>query len=247
MKHKLLDYFESRKRNGLKSLAVLVDPEKISGLDKLIALCIETPPDVFLIGGSFTGETNLIHCIEKLRSVPGVPIILFPGNINQVVSEADGILLLSVISSRNSELLIGKHVEASFRIKQSGIEVLPTGYMLIESGRLTTVQYMSQSVPLPRTKPELAAATALAGEQLGQSIIYLEAGSGAEEVVPEAIIAGVCSAVQSVVFTGGGITTGTEMSTCFKAGSDVVVVGNILEIDPTRLRDFILTRDFHNP
>jgi geranylgeranylglyceryl phosphate synthase family protein len=166
--------------------------------------------------------------------------------MNQVVREADALLLLSVISSRNPDLLIGRHVEAAYKIRESGLHVIPTGYILIESGRLTSVQYMSQSLPVPRTKPELAAATAMAGEQLGMKLIYLEAGSGAEQTVPENIIKAVKRAVETPLITGGGIVNAELLHLCYLAGADVAVIGNALEHDPAMLEKFTSTRDRFN-
>lgn len=246
MKHNLLSFLTDRKQRGLKSLAVLVDPDKTAQLDILLDEAKAHPPDLFLVGSSFKGDEAMSRCIEKIRSAGEAFIGLFPGNMNQVVPEADALLLLSVISSRNPDLLIGRHVEAAYKIRSSGLSVVPTGYILIESGRLTSVQYMSQSLPVPRTKPELAAATAMAGEQLGMKLIYLEAGSGAEQTVPEAIIRAVKGAVDTPLITGGGIITPELLDLCYLAGADVAVVGNALEQHPALLSTFTSTRDRFN-
>lgn len=243
MKHNLLSFLNDRKQRGLKSLAVLIDPDKSLLAGELFELCKTHTPDLFLVGGSFKGDELTSKCISQLRNTVSIPIALFPGNVNQVVSIADALLLLSVISSRNPDLLIGRHVEAALKIRQSGLELIPTGYILIESGRLTSVQYMSQSLPIPRTKPELAAATALAGEQLGMKAIYLEAGSGAEQVVPSEMIKAVRQSTSTLLFTGGGIHTARELEECFNAGSDVIVVGNALEQNPELIKEFANTRD----
>jgi putative glycerol-1-phosphate prenyltransferase len=235
----------SRRNSGRKSLAVLVDPDKISSVEILLSKCKTNPPDLFLVGSSFKGDESVSFCISKIRSSCNVPIILFPGNMNQVVSDADAILLLSVISSRNSELLIGKHVEAALKVKESGLEVIPTGYILVESGKLTSVHYMSQSMPVPNDKPELAAATALAGQQLGLQAIYLEAGSGAENVVPAKMIHAVKSLVNCLLFAGGGITTPEQLSAAYSAGADVAVIGNKLEAQPELILQFAAVRDQH--
>jgi putative glycerol-1-phosphate prenyltransferase len=247
MKHKLLEHFTERKKRGLKSLAVLVDPDKVAQMEILLEQCGSNPPDLFLVGSSFRGDESVSACIAKIRAACAVPVVLFPGNMSQVVADADGILLLSVISSRNADLLIGRHVEAALKVKKSGLEIIPTGYVLIESGRLTSVHYMSQSMPVPNTKPELAAATALAGEQLGLKAIYLEAGSGAEQVVPEAMIAAVRQATDCLLFTGGGITMPAQLNACFKAGADIAVIGNKFEANPELFSQFAEVRDQHNP
>ncbi len=243
MKHKILEHLLENKKLGKKSLAVLVDPDKSNRLDDLINVCEKSPPDIFLLGSSFRGDELIFQCVEKLRSISQVPIVLFPGNMNQVVPNADALLLLSVISSRNPELLIGKQVEAALRIRDSKLEVIPTGYLLIESGRLTTVQYMSQSLPIPRAKPELAAATALAGIQQGLDAIYLEAGSGADETVPELMISAVSKNTGCLLFTGGGIVSSEQLDIVYRAGSDIAVVGNILESFPEMLHELIKVRD----
>ncbi len=246
MKTNLLAHFLERKKQKLKSLAVLIDPDKTEQLQALLNQCKLNPPDLFLVGSSFKGEESISACIGLLRSNLNVPIVLFPGNVGQVVKEADAILLLSVISSRNPDLLIGRHVEAALRVKQSGLEIIPTGYILVESGRLTSVHYMSQSMPVPNTKPELAAATALAGEQLGLRAIYLEAGSGAEQIVPAELIAAVNESTSTLLFTGGGITLAAQAAQCFAAGSDIVVIGNALESNPELFSQFAGSRDLHN-
>lgn len=246
MKNNFLSYLLDRRTRGLKSLAVLVDPDKTKQIHELLEVCRTHPPDVFLVGGSFKGDELTSCCIRELKNAQPLPVALFPGNMNQVVSEADALLLLSVISSRNPDLLIGRHVEAALRVRQSGLEVIPTGYILVESGRLTTVQYMSQSLPVPRSKPELAAATAMAGEQLGMKIIYLEAGSGADEPVPAAMIAQVKKSTEALLFTGGGITSETQLAAAYASGTDVTVVGNVLETNPSLLKIFTQVREQHN-
>jgi phosphoglycerol geranylgeranyltransferase len=246
MKNKLLQHLTERRNAGKKMLAVLVDPDKTTQLDALLETCKTYYPDFFLVGSSFKGDDQTSACILKIKQSIDVPVVLFPGNMNQVVSEADGILLLSVISSRNADLIIGRQVEAALRIKQSGLEIIPTGYILVESGRLTSVQYLSQSLPIPRSKPELAAATALAGEQLGMSAIYLEAGSGADEIVSSEMISAVKRSVDVLLFTGGGITNPSQLDSCFTAGTDVAVVGNALERDTTLLPGLLRIREQHN-
>ena len=247
MKNNVFSYLLDRKNRRLKSLAVLVDPDKTEQLNELVEQCGANPPDLFLVGGSFKGDEMTSRCIEVLRKAVAVPVVLFPGNMNQVVSEADALLLLSVISSRNPDLLIGRHVEAALRVKQSGLEIIPTGYILIESGSLTSVQYMSQSLPVPRSKPELAAATAMAGEQLGLRAIYLEAGSGADQTVPLETVVSVKSCMDGLLFVGGGITKAAQLSGIFGAGADVAVVGNALEKNPILLGQFAEARNRSTP
>lgn len=247
MRNKILNHFIERRNANLKSLAVLVDPDKVMQVDPLLDQCKNNPPDLFLVGSSFKGDESVSACIAKIKAVCAVPVVLFPGNMSQVVADADALLLLSVISSRNPDLLIGRHVEAALKVKQSGLEIIPTGYILVESGRLTSVHYMSQSMPVPNTKPELAAATALAGEQLGLKAIYLEAGSGAEQVVPLNMIRAVKRSTACLLFTGGGITAPEQLDECFKAGADIAVIGNKFETNPEIFSQFAAVRDLHNP
>lgn len=247
MKNNLFHHFTERRNAGLKSLAVLVDPDKMDSVELLAEQCKINPPDLFLVGSSFRGDESVSACIATLRKSCAVPVVLFPGNMSQVVNNADALLLLSVISSRNADLLIGRQVEAALKVKQSGLEVIPTGYILVESGRLTSVHYMSQSMPVPNTKPELAAATAMAGEQLGLKAIYLEAGSGAEQVVPPGMIAAVKKSVSTLLFVGGGITQPEQLAACFEAGADIAVIGNKLESDPELFSQFAAIRDQNKP
>jgi phosphoglycerol geranylgeranyltransferase len=245
--NKFFDLFTERRDKKLKSLAVLVDPDKTDRVEQLLDNCKTDPPDLFLVGSSFKGDESVAACIDKIKARCDVPVVLFPGNMNQVVPNADALLLLSVISSRNADLIIGRHVEAALKVKKSGLEIIPTGYILVESGRLTSVHYMSQSMPVPNTKPELAAATALAGEQLGLKAIYLEAGSGAEQVVPPGMIAAVRKTSDCILFTGGGITNPEQLDACYRAGTDIAVIGNKFETNPELFLQFSAIRNRYNP
>jgi geranylgeranylglyceryl phosphate synthase family protein len=208
---------------GQKKFAVLIDPDKhsASSLRKIKTLSIDSGADLFFFGGSLlTKKDNPL------------PVILFPGNNFQINPKADGILLLSLISGRNPELLIGRHVVAAPYIKESGLEVIPTGYILVDGGAATTVSYMSSTTPIPADKPGIAACTAMAGEMLGLALIYLDAGSGAGNPVPANMIREVrkCTSVPLVV--GGGITTPAKARKAMSAGADIIVVGNALEQNP---------------
>lgn len=237
MRHKLRNLLNSRKSEGKKSLAVLIDPDKTAALPELLVQAQQAEVDFFLVGGSLLHTTAVDDCILAIKAASSIPVLLFPGNAFQLSAHADGLLLLSVISGRNAELLIGKHVAAAPQIKSSGLEILSTGYMLVETGRPTTVHYMSQTIPLPAHKPEIAACTALAGEQLGLSLLYLEAGSGADEPVPEAVIKTVSAVTTIPLLAGGGIRTAEQARKSCIAGADVIVVGNILEDYPHLLKE----------
>lgn len=232
--------------NSRKQLAVLIDPDTTGHLPALLSAIRSTPPDFIFTGGSIHGEEYLGALIAEIRKYVDIPVVIFPGNTSQINKTADALLLLSVISSRNADLLIGKHVEAAFRLKSSGLEIIPTGYMLIESGSMTAVQYVSQSLPIPRSKPGIAAATALAGEQLGMQTFYLEAGSGASETVPDAIIKTVKAVVSGIVICGGGISQPEQLEKIYSAGADIAVIGTELERNPDSLSSYIKMRNKFN-
>lgn len=230
-----------KQKQGKKSLAVLIDPDKTGHLSALLKIAATHPPDFFFVGGSLLGNGSLEKCIAEIRKSSSVPVVLFPGSIMQVSASADALLLLSVISGRNADLLIGRQVLAAPLLRESGLELISTGYMLIESGNMTTVNYISNTVPIPREKNQIAAATAMAGEQIGMKAIYLEAGSGALQPVPEEMIKAVRAAVALPLFTGGGLRTSEEIRARCEAGADLIVAGNVLEENPELLSAFVST------
>lgn len=222
-----------------KQLAVLIDPDKTDTdtLRKLAEGCLEHKVDYLFVGGSILTSGSLGTTLALLRSYCNLPLVLFPGSHDQVDPMADAILLLSLISGRNPEYLIGQHVTAAPRLKESGLEIIPTGYILIESGKTTTVQYVSNTVPVPANKPEIAACTALAGEQLGMKLIFAEAGSGAEHPVPLRMIRDIKAEISIPLIVGGGIRTPEQAYERAVAGADLIVVGNVLEKDPALLAE----------
>ncbi|MFZ0454029.1 MAG: geranylgeranylglyceryl/heptaprenylglyceryl phosphate synthase [Ignavibacteriaceae bacterium] len=210
---------------------ILLDPDKIS-IDKLSAFISQSEKsgvDGFLIGGSLLLEDNVNEFVEKIKILTSLPVIIFPGSVNQICQKADAILFLSVISGRNAEHLIGKHVIAAPIIKKTKIEPISTGYILVESGSLTTTQYMNGTPPIPRNKPEIAAATALAAEYLGMKFIYLEAGSGAEKSVPNAMIRKVSEYCSIPIIVGGGIRNPKDAREKMESGAKIIVTGNYFE------------------
>ena len=227
-----------KKESGEKLLAVLIDPDKTSLLDGLFDLATDAGVDFFLVGGSLITEGNIDHTLQSIRQRSGKPVFIFPGDNSQISSSADGILLLSLISGRNPEYLIGQHVKAAPLLKNSGLEILSTGYLLIESGSITTAQYMSHTLPIPHGKPEIAATTALAGEQLGMKLIYLDGGSGAGKTISQEMIASVAEQISIPLLVGGGIRTPEQAQTAWDAGADIVVIGTVLESDPSLLSAF---------
>lgn len=188
--------------------------------------------DLLLVGGSLLTNGNFEECIQFLKKNTQIPIVIFPGNGHQISSSADAILLLSLISGRNPDLLIGNHVIAAPMIKSSQLEVISTGYMLIESGRQTSALYMSNTNPIPSDKDDIAMCTAMAGEMLGLKMIYMDAGSGALNPVSETMIRTVKNNVHIPVMVGGGIKTVEQAVASCKAGADIIVVGNAIEKDP---------------
>lgn len=223
-------------------IAVLVDPDKqsIAELSALVETAVRCRVDYFFVGGSLLLENNLSATVKTIKAHCSIPVVLFPGNNYQLCEEADALLLLSLISGRNPEYLIGQHVVAAPLIKESGIEVVPTGYLLIDGGKISTTSYITQTVPIPADKPDVAVATALAGEQLGLKMIYLEAGSGAENPVSVEMISAVKKNVSLPLIVGGGIRNGAQAEAACQAGADIIVVGNILEKKPALLMELTL-------
>lgn len=216
-----------------KQLAILIDPYKgINQMAKLLPLLQRQPPHYVLVGGSMVSDTTTA-IIQTIRKYVSVPILLFPGNALQLSPAADAIMYLSLISGRNPEYLIGQHVQSAIQVYQQQIPVIPVGYMLIESGGPTSVQYISNTQPIPRSKNDIAIATALAGQYLGQKAIYLEGGSGALHAVPTDMIRAVKAHISIPLIVGGGIKTPDAMADAFNAGADVVVIGNVLEENPS--------------
>ncbi|MFT5722984.1 MAG: phosphoglycerol geranylgeranyltransferase [Bacteroidia bacterium] len=235
---KIANFLNSNKQNGKKLLAILIDPDKASPQHIKNVLRPENVAkiDVIFIGGSVLTSGNIHDAIKTVKGTCDLPCIIFPGSPDQISHEADAILLLSLISGRNPDMLIGKHVEAALRLKQSKLEILPTGYILIDGGAPTTVSYISGTTPIPSNKPGLAAMTALAGEQLGFHVIYMDAGSGAKKAIPAQMISAVREHTSQPIVVGGGIRTVEGIHAAWNAGADVVVIGNKLEEDA----DFLL-------
>lgn len=235
---KILDILQDRHRVGKKSIAVLIDPDKVEdpgSLTRLLNLASENCVDFFLVGGSLITTTNLSEVIRQIKEAVNIPVVLFPGNSMQIDPGADAILFLSLISGRNPDLLIGQHVIAAPILKNNRIEVMPTGYMLINSGRITSVAYISNTTPIPDDKYSLAACTALAGTMLGLQLIYLDAGSGAEKEISPKMISTVRKAIDTPLIVGGGINTTAKAIAALQAGADMIVIGNALEKNPDLL------------
>ncbi|MDF7812387.1 geranylgeranylglyceryl/heptaprenylglyceryl phosphate synthase [Hymenobacter sp. YC55] len=230
----LYDALNKRRKLGHKALAVLLDPDNLdeAGCQQMLELSAQHVVDYFFVGGSLVMSSHQAALIRLLKSQSPVPVLLFPSHSLHLDSQADGILLLSLISGRNPEFLIGQHVIAAPALRQSNLQILPTGYMLVDSGRQTTASYMSGTTPLPHDKPTIAACTAMAGEQLGLRLIYLDGGSGAAYPVSPAMIRAVRQAVELPLIVGGGINTVDKAHAALTAGADIVVIGNQIEKDP---------------
>jgi putative glycerol-1-phosphate prenyltransferase len=234
----ILKSLQERHQSGKKSIAVLVDPDKIDEpgrLSTLINLASENCIDYFFVGGSLITTTNLAQVVKQIKDNVSIPVILFPGSSLQIDANADAILFLSLISGRNPDLLIGQHVVAAPILKNNKLEVIPTGYVLINSGKTTSVAYISNTIPIPDDKYSLAACTAMAGEMLGLRLIYLDAGSGAEREINSKMITAVRKAVDVPLIVGGGINTSQKALNALEAGADLIVIGNALEKDPKLL------------
>ncbi|MCX6254520.1 MAG: geranylgeranylglyceryl/heptaprenylglyceryl phosphate synthase [Bacteroidia bacterium] len=229
---------------GKKSIALLLDPDKARGdsLQNILKIAEKSSTDYILAGGSLTFN-SIDFLIDAIRELCSIPVILFPGNLLQLTHKADAILLLSLISGRNPELLIGNHVIAAPYLKDVREKLLPVGYILVNCGIKTSVEYISQTEAIPSDKPEIAVATALAGEMLGLRMIYLEAGSGATNPVPVSIVKAVRDNVTIPIAVGGGIKNKKEIREIFKAGANLIILGNGCEKNPDLLIDACRIRD----
>ena len=228
-----------RKRLGKKSFAVLIDPDKVNdqNMEQLIALAVDAKVDYFFVGGSLVISNYLDECLQLIKRSCNIPTIIFPGSPSQVSKYADALLYLSLISGRNPELLIGQHVVSAPVVKKSGLEIMSTGYMVVDGGAPTTVSYISNASPLPSDKNEIAVCTAMAGEMLGMKLIYMDAGSGAKRAIPESMIEKVAQSISVPLIIGGGITEPEKAYINCKAGADVIVVGNAIEKDASLIKE----------
>ncbi|MFI5218535.1 MAG: geranylgeranylglyceryl/heptaprenylglyceryl phosphate synthase [Bacteroidia bacterium] len=224
---------EKKRKAGKKQFAVLVDPDKSTGKStKEIAQIAESAQvDYLFVGGSLLTNGNLTNCVKTLKKNCSLPVVLFPGSTVQIDKNADAILFLSLISGRNPDLLIGNHVIAAPMLREIKLETIATGYMLIEGGNFTAVQYMSNTRPIPSQKIEIGVCTALAGEMLGMKMIFMDAGSGALNPVNEKMISSVRKNISIPLIVGGGILTAEKAAALCNAGADIIVVGNSIEKD----------------
>ena len=227
-----------------KSIGLLLDPDKSDerSLDRMLGIAVESRADYILAGGSLSFNT-IDPLIDQIKRRCSIPVVLFPGNLLQLSLRADIILLLSLISGRNPELLIGNHITAAPYLKNARQKLVSAGYILINCGTRTSVEYISQTEAIPSSKPEIVVATALAGEMLGLGIIYLEAGSGAGYHVPVDVIKAVRENISIPIAVGGGIKNAGEVGAILNAGADAVILGNGCEKNPDLLREACRVRD----
>ncbi len=214
--------------NGVKMFGVLIDPDKqnVKELIKTIKICNETDVDYFFVGGSIITHGDMQKTTRLIKENSTKPIIIFPGNPDQISDYADAILFLSLISGRNPEFLIGHQVTAAPLIKKTNLEVIPTGYLLIDCGTTTTAIYVSDTNPIPHGNAEIAANTALAGEYLGLKLTYIDGGSGAKKCISKEMISKTRAALNGPLIIGGGIRTSQAAQEIYKAGADIIIVGN---------------------
>ena len=235
MSRKIYQHLCDSKERGEKKFAVLIDPDqlRLDNLEQVIELAIAAHVDYFFVGGSLIIQDKMDATLRSIKEKSSIPTVLFPGSPNQINHSADALLFLSLISGRNADLLIGQHVISAPMLRNSPLEILPTGYMLVDGGTPTTASYISGTTPIPSHKDEIAYCTAFAGELLGLKTIYMDAGSGAKNPISESMIRAVARGVNIPLIVGGGIRTPEKAAANAQAGADVVVVGNAFEKDPS--------------
>ncbi|MFZ9877856.1 MAG: geranylgeranylglyceryl/heptaprenylglyceryl phosphate synthase [Chitinophagaceae bacterium] len=239
MKNSIYYQLQQAHAQGKKSFAVLVDPDKtdLQQMDTLLSLGEQAKIDYWFVGGSLVISSQLDELVRHIKKNTSIPVVLFPGSPSQVTRQADALLYLSLISGRNPELLIGQHVLSAPFVKQSGLEILSTGYIVVDGGAPTTVSYISNAAPIPADKEDIALCTALAGEMLGMKLIYMDAGSGARQPITTSMIKRVADQISIPLIVGGGIKTPEKAQESCKAGADLIVVGNAIEKEVTLISE----------
>ncbi len=224
------DHMLSFKTSGRTGYIVLIDPDRfpLDDIADRVGL-ISRYADFIFMGGSICTRGSFDGAVRRVKAASMVPVVIFPGDSTQITAAADAILFLSLVSGRNPDLLIGEHVKAAPIVRESGLEAIPVAYILVESGRITSVQFMSQTLAIPRDKPEIAMAHGLAGEYLGMKAVFLEAGSGADKHVPAGMVSAVSGYVSVPVIAGGGIKTPEIAGDLARAGASFVVTGDVIE------------------
>ena len=231
MKKNIYRSILSSKKKGKKLFAVLVDPDKFSA--EVIREANKVKVDFIFIGGSNIRKGHFHHCVNAIRKLSNIPLVIFPGNSEQISEKADAILLLSLISGRNPDYLIGEHIQAARQLKRSKLEIIPTGYILIGGGRKISTQAVTRTSPIKSSDKNLVVSTAIAGEMMGMKMIYLEAGSGTTTPLKFSIVKDVRKNISSPIIAGGGIDSPAKATALCKAGADMIVVGNAIEKNST--------------
>ncbi len=239
MDNSILHLITTSALKGRKLIALLIDPDSFD-MHATPLMAAESGVDLIFVGGSLLSSGDLDKTLVALKKVCKLPVIIFPGSAMQINGKADAILNLSLISGRNSEFLIGQHVVAAPALRSSGLEILPTGYILVDSGRQTTASYISGTTPVPRDKDDIAMCTAMAGEMLGLQLIYLDGGSGAKESVPESMITRVRKHTSAPLIVGGGIRDAATAVRICNAGANLIVIGNAAQENPRLAKEIAL-------
>lgn len=232
MNNSWLEGLEVDRLVGRKRFAVLLDPDKTpkgDALDKWIQEIDDSNASDIFVGGSHLSHGNTAEIVERVKNITQLPVIIFPGSPDQICEDADALLLLSLVSGRNADLLIGKHVEAAPKLMAMNLETVATAYMLVGDGPLTTAAYITQTLPIPSAKPELVVATAQAAVLLGMKAVYLDAGSGAGDPISMEVIKAVRNSVSVPLIVGGGINGLEGIENAWEAGADLVILGTVLE------------------
>ena len=232
MNNSWLEGLEVDRLVGRKRFAVLLDPDKTpkgDALDKWIQEIDDSNASDIFVGGSHLSYGNTAEIVERVKNITQLPVIIFPGSPDQICEDADALLLLSLVSGRNADLLIGKHVEAAPKLMAMNLETVATAYMLVGDGPLTTAAYITQTLPIPSAKPELVVATAQAAILLGMKAVYLDAGSGAGDPISMEVIKAVRNSVSVPLIVGGGINGLEGIENAWEAGADLVILGTVLE------------------
>lgn len=237
----IYQYIKESTKEGKKLFALLIDPDKTYGnkLKETVLEAVVAKVDLFFIGGSLMVEDRMETCLQTIKAISDIPTLLFPGNTLQINNKADGILFLSLISGRNSDLLIGQQVIAAPYLRESNLEVISTGYMIIDGGAPTSVSYMSNTLPIPYDKNEIAQCTAMAGEMLGLKCLYMDSGSGAKQAISKEMIQAVKEVVDLPLIIGGGLRSVEAVAQSARAGADIIVIGTAVEKNMVSLSKFV--------
>lgn len=225
----MYEHIIRNKKKNKKLFAVLIDPDKFNSF--VVEEAHRCKVDFLFIGGSMLKENIFKQCIGKIKRLTNIPLVIFPGSHEQISEQANALLLLSLLSGRNPDYLIGEHIKAAHRLKKSKLEIIPTGYLLIGGGKNITTQKITKTKPIAYADVDLAVSTAIAGELLGMKLIYLEAGSGTHKTVNARVIQNVKRNISIPLIVGGGIDTPEKATAAYNAGADLVVVGNAIEKD----------------